>query len=931
MTCNKESALKQISEVNGERCNIPQVLDSLEITVSTIPTLNLYVFELVQNGLDVGAKKIKFTIDHDKIIFEHNGKSLGDTPDHVRGMSNLFQSTKGVESIGFMGFGFKTIYKRFKLVTVSDISGWKYTFNVGEEEVELAPDTFIYARKWLGAVTPYWNNEAPNPTTGFSTSFILEGATTSTKTLPLSYDIDNAFFEENEAAIGILAVKGLQELIIEDKTKNTKNSWILSYKLSEDDSNSNIARIEKIEHLSGDHDHSMGVVVDSVDEKVNQVKCWRVFSQRYVPDDEAVKSLCQSRLKNILALHGKEGAHRIWNLLKREHEMVGVVQLSDNSTNKFLASGDGGNVFATLPLGTKLAFDVNIQAEWLLDLSRRGLRDIDTNAWQKCLLLNTSGLIAKLIHYISILPQITQDKHVLLSSAFDILNFNPSRSNDINFLDKEWIDHFKKHIEDISFLPVITSNGVPELKKISEVYIMPKSTQKVPEHSKELFGRYVVDRSIVNDGFITFLLKSGLVPELTPDNLIEMWKTNGLKSWWETTGALRSPSDQYNLLFSVWVFLGTLFTPAVCSKLKCVLSSDGQTWITPVEVHVLDHPEEFKVHDVPLSSEQFYESANRILANHLPEKRLPPGWVKAIIEASGDWKGIGRKAFEWINSYWKKVSFKKILSDAMNNVNSRDEMKLDDDDHRHHYHDDVIRFTGWALLNRNSKTLITHLVAEQKNNSKRVIIPVNDAVMGSPYLEDSQSLATLSIFSSTPVIVDDYAKLDDKLSKSLLRDIFMELNCLGPLRLDEVVTEVIPVLPDYNQAKRGIATRLGKTLDEMEETHTTIASKWKMWDIKFPTELKQEAREYIASWLQTNIQILSNAKNCIYVEGYNRRSFYSYGTRGSAHWIKSLNNINWIHHSGEWKKPSDVTQSEASSVLSPLLVDVLFRQGIGFN
>jgi hypothetical protein len=77
-------------------------------------------------------------VDDESVIFQHDGPGgLGDDPKHVRGMSNVFQSTKSVGSVGFMGFGFKTIYKRFQSVKVTDISGWRFSFRVEERDIEI--------------------------------------------------------------------------------------------------------------------------------------------------------------------------------------------------------------------------------------------------------------------------------------------------------------------------------------------------------------------------------------------------------------------------------------------------------------------------------------------------------------------------------------------------------------------------------------------------------------------------------------------------------------------------------------------------------------------------------------------------------------------------------------------------------------------------
>lgn len=36
--------------------------------MSTVPTLNLYLFELVQNALDVGASKMQFVLEPDAVF-----------------------------------------------------------------------------------------------------------------------------------------------------------------------------------------------------------------------------------------------------------------------------------------------------------------------------------------------------------------------------------------------------------------------------------------------------------------------------------------------------------------------------------------------------------------------------------------------------------------------------------------------------------------------------------------------------------------------------------------------------------------------------------------------------------------------------------------------------------------------------------------------
>lgn len=69
MTSTKEDLLKVIETTNYEKCSFPQLLDAVEITVSTMPNINLYIFELVQNSLDCGASEVKFTLGDNQGTF----------------------------------------------------------------------------------------------------------------------------------------------------------------------------------------------------------------------------------------------------------------------------------------------------------------------------------------------------------------------------------------------------------------------------------------------------------------------------------------------------------------------------------------------------------------------------------------------------------------------------------------------------------------------------------------------------------------------------------------------------------------------------------------------------------------------------------------------------------------------------------------------
>lgn len=105
-----------------------------------------------------------------------------------------------------MGFGFKTLYKRFTRVSVSDVAGWKFEFEVGEEAIPLTDDFSVFSRDWLGAVTPKWKKELSPPGQEFSSRFVASGVTHDTREIPLSDDLERSFLGE-PTAMAILAIQ----------------------------------------------------------------------------------------------------------------------------------------------------------------------------------------------------------------------------------------------------------------------------------------------------------------------------------------------------------------------------------------------------------------------------------------------------------------------------------------------------------------------------------------------------------------------------------------------------------------------------------------------------------------------------------------------------------------------------------------------------
>lgn len=114
----------------------PSIRGFLAILEKQFPRNDLYLFELLQNAVDDGANHIimetsrnmKSTENPLSLHFCHNGRPF--TPLDIIGLASVGLSTKGNDEkrkIGFMGVGFKAVYKRYSKVTIYD-DVWSFCF-----------------------------------------------------------------------------------------------------------------------------------------------------------------------------------------------------------------------------------------------------------------------------------------------------------------------------------------------------------------------------------------------------------------------------------------------------------------------------------------------------------------------------------------------------------------------------------------------------------------------------------------------------------------------------------------------------------------------------------------------------------------------------------------------------------------------------------
>ncbi|CAJ1413537.1 unnamed protein product [Effrenium voratum] len=108
----------------------PSTRGFLSILEKQFARSDLYLFEVLQNAVDDGALHVCFEPTQRGLAVKHDGRRF--TALDVLGLSSVGLSTKGdgggqKRTIGFMGIGFKAVYKRYARVVVHD-QLWRFTF-----------------------------------------------------------------------------------------------------------------------------------------------------------------------------------------------------------------------------------------------------------------------------------------------------------------------------------------------------------------------------------------------------------------------------------------------------------------------------------------------------------------------------------------------------------------------------------------------------------------------------------------------------------------------------------------------------------------------------------------------------------------------------------------------------------------------------------
>ena len=155
--------LRNIRERNRQFYSDPRGFGALKDLQQTFPNPWLYVAELLQNAVDEKASRIVvLPQDEASLIFEHDGSAFSAA--NVESLCMRGVSTKGAATVGFMGIGFKSVFRSFERAEISS-GPWRFALTVANRKGHRFGDN---QRDWIGAVLPEWDENVAAPTAGMN-------------------------------------------------------------------------------------------------------------------------------------------------------------------------------------------------------------------------------------------------------------------------------------------------------------------------------------------------------------------------------------------------------------------------------------------------------------------------------------------------------------------------------------------------------------------------------------------------------------------------------------------------------------------------------------------------------------------------------------------------------------------------------------------
>ena len=754
-----------------------------------------YVYELTQNASDAGARRVAWHTDADGVLFQHDGDVSLDER-HVRGIASLGASTKGIAAVGFMGVGFKSVFARFLRARVSGF-GWRFKFDVHTRRGDL--DSTV--TQWFDTLLPIWDEGAPSPNDDYTTAFRLERPVAPARSV--AEDLDRLASPNDPTPLAVLALRGLQQVRIDEVTWN-----LLVY--------DNVVEVRCSERET--------------------VWRWKSFVSRYRPDDDAMRRYLEVREET--QDHVGDAGQRV------QREVVGLLPLDNHGLP---TPPRHGSVYATLPTQVQVPFGFHLQADWLVDVDRQSLREVDGDPWQEAIVREVPEIVRQVLLWLR------GASHAGMQQGYRAFR---DPSTDDGLLSKPF-----RNLRDDLIRTLADQKVVPVHGPGSRRFRTPEDVARLPGRflvdfgrrpqwrPDLLFGRDLMDEDLLTNSDTRFALWLRWGRELEAEAVT--WPKT-LPAWWDAL----PENERMDALVALWHGVSD------CNWDDApVVPTESGEWIPASRTRWLNE-------EAPTEQNPSGTVIATALVGYLPRanERVSPD-IRARVSRTDH---VGTR---WLKSQRQNVELASLIRNACRDAEDQDDLPL-------------VELLEWALSRGDRRLDLVPLVLTEQGAREPA-----DALLADPLVEGGKSRRQL--FSDKSALIEDYANIDAPHAVVL----FLErLGVYGGGVLNE---KSIPV----GRYERGrVAALIGVDEQEVELANN---SGYTVVDYEFPFAVENVSPDALQDWLsREHIVLLDKGR-------WSARSKYDYRRRtegrNPATWVCELQERPWLLCTDDQRRtPGDV-------------------------
>ena len=340
-----------------------------------------------------------------------------------------------------------------------------------------------------------------NPEAGYTTVFRLSQPADPDR--PLMADLDRLAAPDDPIPLAVLALRGLEEVRIDDVT------WRLSTK------------------------HNLVEVRSSPEGRLFR---WQSFTSRYRPGHQEMRAFLEARRK-LKEQQDDQGQ-------RPERQVVALLPLDNDGRPN---PPDHGRAYATLPTRTRVPFGFHLQADWLVDLDRRNLRPVEENAWQQAIVRQVPELVRQTLVWLKKQPRDSKQR------GYRFLG-DPTKDNGpLSVALGRLHEDFSNAIGDLKVVP---THGAKE-----DDYCGLREAARLPGRFRDdfgrqplwrpelLFGQKLMQEQILGKPGVDFLRWLGCAREVSANDV--RWAAT-VPTWWSALKDELPDDVRSEALFALW-------------------------------------------------------------------------------------------------------------------------------------------------------------------------------------------------------------------------------------------------------------------------------------------------------------------------------------------------------------------------------------------